>query len=235
MIAVILAGGLGNRLKPFTEVIPKPLLPIGGKAILQIQIERLRDNGFKKIYICTNYKSDYIEDFIGDGSRYGVSIVISKENKRLGTAGPLTLLKKYLTEPFIVINGDILTSLDFQIFYNFAIEKNSDMCLAIKKDVTPYEFGNIIFDGDDVLEMQEKPDIIKYILAGVYVVNPRVLKNIPDDEYYGMDILINKLINDKKKVLKYEISEYWLDIGRYSDYEKAESDYETYFYKDEKN
>jgi NDP-mannose synthase len=107
MIGVILAGGLGTRLRPFTEVIPKPLLPIGGKSILQIQIERLRDNGFKEIYICTNYKSDYIEDFIGDGSRYGVSVIVSKENKRLGTAGPLTLLKKHLKDPFILMNGDI--------------------------------------------------------------------------------------------------------------------------------
>ncbi|MBT4763400.1 NTP transferase domain-containing protein [bacterium] len=229
MIAVILAGGLGTRLRPFTEVIPKPLLPIGGKAILQIQIERLRDNGFKEIYICTNYKSDYIEDFIGDGSRYGVSIIVSKENKRLGTAGPLTLLKRYLKKPFIVMNGDILTSLNFKNFYNFAVDNDSDICLAIKKEVTPYEFGNILFNGDDVLEMQEKPDIVKYILAGIYVINPRVLNEIPNDTYYGMDILINQLISNKMKVLKYEISEYWLDIGRYNDYEKAESDYKALF------
>jgi NDP-mannose synthase len=229
LIAVILAGGLGTRLRPFTEVIPKPLLPIGGKAILQIQIERLRDNGFKEIYICTNYKSDYIEDFIGDGSRYGVSIIVSKENKRLGTAGPLTLLKRYLKKPFIVMNGDILTSLNFKNFYNFAVDNDSDICLAIKKEVTPYEFGNILFNGDDVLEMQEKPDIVKYILAGIYVINPRVLNEIPNDTYYGMDILINQLISNKMKVLKYEISEYWLDIGRYNDYEKAESDYKALF------
>ena len=229
MIAVILACGLGTRLRPFTEVIPKPLLPIGGKAILQIQIERLRDNGFKEIYICTNYKSDYIEDFIGDGSRYGVSIIVSKENKRLGTAGPLTLLKRYLKKPFIVMNGDILTSLNFKNFYNFAVDNDSDICLAIKKEVTPYEFGNILFNGDDVLEMQEKPDIVKYILAGIYVINPRVLNEIPNDTYYGMDILINQLISNKMKVLKYEISEYWLDIGRYNDYEKAESDYKALF------
>ena len=229
MIAVILAGGLGTRLKPFTEVIPKPLLPIGGKAILQIQIERLRDNGFKEIYICTNYKSDYIEDFLGDGARYGVKIIVSKETKRLGTAGPIGLLKQYLTEPFIVMNGDILTSLDFQKFYSFAITKESDICLAIKKETTPYEFGNILFEGDHVLEMQEKPDIIKYILAGIYVVSPSVLHMIPSDQYYGMDQLINQLISEKSKVLKYEMSEYWIDIGRYSDYEKAETDFKNQF------
>ena len=229
--AVILAGGLGARLRPFTEVIPKPLLPIGGKSILQIQIERLKDNGFKEIYICTNYKSDYIEDFIGDGSRYGVTITVSKENKRLGTAGPLTLLKKYLKDPFVVMNGDILTSVNFANLYKFAIDKDSDICLAIKKEITPYEFGNILFDGDNVLEMQEKPDIVKYILAGIYVINPRILDTIPNNKYYGMDLLINQLIANKMKVLKYEISEYWLDIGRYDDYEKAEGDYKSYFSK----
>jgi NDP-mannose synthase len=229
MIGVILAGGLGTRLRPFTEVIPKPLLPIGGKSILQIQIERLRDNGFKEIYICTNYKSDYIEDFIGDGSRYGVSVIVSKENKRLGTAGPLTLLKKHLKDPFILMNGDILSSVNFKKLYKFAVDKDSDICLAIKKEVTPYEFGNILFDGDDVLEMQEKPDIVRYILAGIYVVNPRILDTIPSNKYYGMDLLINQLITNKMKVLKYEISEYWLDIGRYADYEKAEVDYKSSF------
>lgn len=229
MKAVILAGGLGTRLKPFTEVIPKPLLPIGGKSILQIQIERLKDNGFKDIYICTNYKSNYIEDFIGDGSRYGVNISISKENERLGTAGPLTLLKNKLTEPFVVMNGDILSSLNFKNLYKFAVTNNSDICLAIKKEVTPYDFGNILFKGDDVIEMQEKPDIIKYILAGIYVIDPKVLDLIPDNKYYGMDLLINQLLSLKMRVLKYEISEYWLDIGRFDDYEKAEIDYNSHF------
>lgn len=229
MIAVILAGGLGVRLRPFTEVIPKPLLPVGDKAILQIQIERLRESGFKEIYICTNYKSDYIEEFVGDGSKFGVSIFISKENKKLGTAGPLNLLNKHLDRPFLVMNGDILTSLNFKKFYDFAIKKDVDICLAIKKDITPYEFGNIIFRGDRVIEMQEKPNIMRYILAGIYVIFPNVLKFIPKDKYYGMDLLINQLISDNKKVLKYEILEYWLDIGRYSDYEKAEHDYNIYF------
>ena len=229
MIAVILAGGLGVRLRPFTEVIPKPLLPVGDKSIIQIQIERLRESGFKKIYICTNYKSDFIEEFVGDGSKFGVSIFISKENKRLGTAGPLSLLKEHINRQFLVMNGDILTSLNFKRFYDFAIKKDTDICLAIKKDITPYEFGNIIFTGDKVIEMLEKPNIIRYILAGVYVVNPRILNLIPKNKYFGMDLFINQLIKDRRKVLKYEILEYWLDIGRYSDYEKAENEYNTYF------
>ena len=125
MKAVILAGGLGTRLKPFTEVIPKPLLPIGEKAVLEIQIEHLKKHGFDEIYLATNYKSDYIENFFGDGSRYGVKLIISREEIPLGTVGPLTLLKSELTEPFVVMNGDILSNINFTDFYNFAINKEN--------------------------------------------------------------------------------------------------------------
>jgi NDP-sugar pyrophosphorylase family protein len=228
LIAVLLAGGLGTRLRPFTEVLPKPLLPIGKKSILQIQIERLRDSGCRKIFLCTNYKSEYIEDFVNN-NKFGISISISKEDQPLGTAGPLALLKDQIKEPFIVMNGDILSSINLNKFYNFAIKNNSDICLAIKKEVTPYEFGNILFDGDNVLEMQEKPDIVRYILAGIYVVHPKILNLIPAEKNYGMDLLINQLIKKNKNVIKYEMSEYWLDIGRYDDYEKAENDYNENF------
>src|SRR5438309_577534 len=112
MKVVILAGGLGSRLKPFTEVIPKPLLPIGEKSVLEIQIDRLKKFGFDEVYLATNYKSEYVENFFGNGSRYGVKLAISKEEKPLGTVGPLTLLKDKLTEPFIVMNGDVLSLID---------------------------------------------------------------------------------------------------------------------------
>ncbi len=113
MKAVILSGGLGTRLKPFTEVIPKPLLPVGEKAVLEIQIENLSKHGFSEIFLATNYKSSYIEKFFGDGSQYGVKLIISKEKEPLGTAGPVRLVEQYLDEPFLVMNGDILTKLDF--------------------------------------------------------------------------------------------------------------------------
>ena len=115
MKAIILAGGLGSRLKPFTQTIPKPLLPLGEKAIIEVQLERLKHYGFDEIYIATNYKSGYIEKFIGDGSRYGVNLTISREEKKLGTAGPLSLLKESLTEPFLVMNGDILSLIDLNL------------------------------------------------------------------------------------------------------------------------
>ena len=117
MQAVILSGGLGTRLRPFTEVIPKPLLPIGEKAVLEIQIEHLKKYGFDEIYLATNYKSEYIENFFGDGSKFGVKLFISKEEKPLGTAGPVKLLQDKFKEPFIVMNGDI-TLLNYGNLYN---------------------------------------------------------------------------------------------------------------------
>ena len=222
MKAVILAGGLGSRLKPFTEVIPKPLLPIGEKAILEIQIERLKSFGFDEIFLATNYKSQYIENFFGDGSRYGVKLVINKEEKPLGTAGPLTLLKSSLTEPFLIMNGDILSLVDFLKFYNFGQEKDSVLSIAIKKEITPFAFGNISFEGDYVSDIEEKPDLVNYILAGIYYMKPEIFNYIPDDQYYGMDHLIKSLLAHKIKIAKYQLTEYWLDIGRPIDYEKAQ-------------
>jgi NDP-mannose synthase len=154
--AVILAGGLGIRLKPFTEIIPKPLLPIGEKAVLEIQIDRLRKYGFDDIFLATNYRSQYIENFLGDGSRYGVHLTISKEEKPLGTAGPIRLLKDFLTEPFIVMNGDILTLADFSLLYQFALQTNTLLTLTVKKLSMPYDFGNISFDGNYVTAVNEK-------------------------------------------------------------------------------
>ena len=184
MKAVILAGGLGTRLKPFTETIPKPLLPVGEKAILEIQIERLKKYGFNEIYLATNYKSEYIEGFFGDGSRYGVKLFISKEEKPLGTAGPLLLLKDNLTEPFLVMNGDILSLIDFSNFYNFAVKQKSFLSISIKKEITPFAFGNIFFEGDQVTDIEEKPDIVMYILAGIYVMKPEIFTLFPENEYF---------------------------------------------------
>ncbi|MFW5879265.1 MAG: sugar phosphate nucleotidyltransferase [bacterium] len=231
MKAVILAGGLGSRLKPFTEIIPKPLLPIGEKSVLEIQIDRLNQFGFDEIFLATNYKSQYIENYFGDGSRYGVKLKVSKEEKPLGTAGPLLLLKDELTEPFVVMNGDILSLIDFGKLYNFANNQESLLTISIKKEITPFAFGNIFFDGDRVTGIEEKPDIVMYILAGIYVMKPEIFKFFPKDEYFGMDILIKKMLHNHEPISKFDLKEYWLDIGRLNDYEKAQKDYETIFNK----
>jgi NDP-sugar pyrophosphorylase family protein len=230
MKAVILAGGLGTRLKPFTEVIPKPLLPIGEKAVLEIQIEHLRKHGVTEVFLATNYKSNYIENFFGDGSRYGVKLTISREEKRLGTAGPLKLLENQLTEPFIVMNGDILCNLDFSTLYAFAAAKDSLLTITVKKIIMPYEFGNIFFDGDKVTGIEEKPNLVTHALAGIYVMKPGIMGHIPPDDYYGMDQLILKLLAEDHTVTKYDLKDYWLDIGRVDDFETAQQDFQKNFY-----
>jgi len=230
MKAVILAGGLGTRLKPFTEVIPKPLLPIGEKAVMEVQIEMLAKYGFDEIYIATNYMSDYVRAFLGDGSKYGVELIFSKEEKALGTAGPLSLLKEELDEPFIVMNGDILTKLDFSALYEFALVQESDLTLATKIITTPFRFGNVIVDENNyVIDMEEKPEFHLEILAGIYCMKPGVFRFIPDNEMFGMDSLIMKMLEAEQKISRYLVQEYWIDIGQVEDYSKAREVYTEHF------
>ena len=189
----------------------------------------MKSHGFDEIYLATNYKSEYIEKFFGDGSEYGIKLEISKEDKPLGTVGPLTLLKDKLTEPFLMMNGDILTLMDFSKFYQFAVENPATFTVAIKEFVTPFRFGNIFFAGDFVTGIEEKKDIVTKILAGIYIMKPDVFNFIPDGEYYGMDSLIQDMLAKKLLIAKYEIREYWLDIGMEDDYRKAQEIYKDKF------
>ena len=230
MQAIILSGGLGTRLRPFTEVIPKPLLPIGEKAVLEIQIEHLKNNGFDHIFLATNYKSEYIENFFGNGSKYGVKLSISKEEKPLGTAGPVKLLQNQLNnEPFLVMNGDILTLLPYRKLYEFACSKETLLTIATKDIYTPFQFGNIHTEGDFVTGIEEKPNIKTTILAGIYIFKPEILNLIPDNTMYGMDKLIIDMLERGLPISHYPIQEYWLDIGQVGDYEKAQEIYKEHF------
>jgi len=228
MKAIILAGGLGTRLKPFTNVIPKPLMPIGEKAILEIQVEQLVRYGFDQIFLATNYKADYIKKFLGDGSRYGAKLIVSKEEKPLGTAGPVKLLENQIAEPFLVMNGDILSLVDFGKFYNFSVSQDSLFTVGIKKIIMPYAFGNIHFEGDRVTSIEEKPNMVTYALAGIYVMKPGIFSLIPENEYFGIDNLIQVMLARNLSVTKYEIKEYWIDIGRVDDYEKIQEISDTF-------
>jgi len=228
--AIILSGGLGTRLRPFTEVIPKPLLPIGEKAVLEIQIEHLKANGFDHIFLATNYKSEYIENFFGNGNKYGVKLTISKEDKPLGTAGPVKLLQNQLNnEPFLVMNGDILTLLPYRKLYDFACTKETLLTIGTKDIFTPFQFGNIHTEGDFVTGIEEKPNIKTTILAGIYIFKPEILDLIPDNTMYNMDKLIMDMLTKDLPISHYPIKEYWLDIGQVDDYEKAQNIYKEHF------
>jgi NDP-sugar pyrophosphorylase family protein len=229
MKAVILAGGLGSRLKPFTEVIPKPLLPIGERSVLEIQILTLVRHGVSEIFIATNYMSEYVKAFLGDGSKYGAQITVSKEEKPLGTCGPVTLIQDRLSEPFILMNGDILTNLNFTKFYEHALALPADLVVVTKEIITPFNFGKVASEGEFITSIEEKPDFTLEILAGIYILKPATLKSIPKDTYYGIDKLIKDKLSRNEKVAKYLMKEYWLDIGSISDYKNAQEAYKEHF------
>lgn len=229
MQAVILAGGLGSRLKPFTEIIPKPLLPVGEKSVLEIQITRLKKYGFNEIFLATNYKSEYIQNFFGDGLKLGVKLTISKEKIPLGTCGPLSLLKDNLTQPFLVMNGDILSTANFTKIYNFALNSGTDFTVVTKEIVMPFEFGNVYSKGNYIYKVEEKPDIKTEIVAGIYILNPNILNLIPENKYFGMDDLIRKMLSKNMPIARYLLEEYWIDIGRIEDFKRAEIDYNKHF------
>lgn len=222
MKVVILAGGLGTRLRPFTDVIPKPLLPLGEKSLMEIQIESLKKCGATDIYIALNYKADYVRAFLGDGSRFGIRIHYSLESIPLGTAGPVKLLERELTSPFMLINGDILTKLNFSEMYDFACaHENSIMTVGTKFIVTPFRFGKIHAKDEYITSIEEKPQLEFEILAGIYVLKPAVFDFIPKDQYFGIDQLIRTLVSNRLPVTKFLINDYWLDIGVAEDYSSA--------------
>lgn len=222
MKAVILAGGLGMRLRPFTEVLPKPLLPIGDKSIVEHQIANLKNAGVTDVWLATNYKADLIEAYLGDGSKYGLRVHISREEIPLGTAGPLRLLANELQEPFLVLNGDILTNLDFRKIYDFACAADSVLTVGTKVISTPFRFGNVIVDQQNhVVRVEEKPDFKLEILAGIYCMKPPIFRLIPENTYFGMDTLIQGMLAGGQPVARYLIQDYWLDIGQVEDYTKA--------------
>ncbi len=229
MKAVILAGGLGIRLRPFTEAIPKPLLPIGEKAMLEIQIQNLARYGFGQVYVATNYKADYVKSFIGDGKRWGVEIKMSKEEIPLGTCGPLYLLKEDLDEPFILMNGDILTTIDYKKLYDFGESQTSDLTVVTTEIQTPFNFGRIESGDGLIISVEEKPPMVTEILAGIYYMKPSIFQYIPDNQYFGMDDLIKKMLSLSKPVSRYLMREYWLDIGRLDDFNEAQVAYEKHF------
>ena len=229
MKAVILAGGLGKRLQPFTQVVPKPLLPVGERSVLEIAVLSLRNYGATDIYIATYYRADYIQAFLGDGGKYGVNLHYSTEPKPLGTCGPLTLLKSELTEPFLMMNGDILTTLDFSALYRFALEKDAHLTVATKEITTPCNFGEVTSQGDYIIDVEEKPDFKFEVVAGIYVLKPPVFELIPENTYYGIDNLITDMLGRGLPVARYLMEEYWLDIGQVEDYQVAQEAYGKHF------
>lgn len=232
MKAVIMAGGLGRRLHPLTKVIPKPLLPVGEQSILEITIMGLKKHGFTDIILATNYKSHLFESHFAKRTDWGINIKYSRETKRLGTAGPLKLLEKELKEPFLVMNGDILTNLNFAQLKRFHIENKADFTLVTKIMELPLHYGVIENRNNRITSVKEKSKIRYEINAGIYFLDPSILRYIPSNRHCQMTVLIKELVRQKKKILRYLLHDYWLDIGQIKDYEKAKEDIQkgNFFY-----
>ena len=222
---VLMVGGLGTRLKPLTEKVPKPLLKVGNKTILETILSKLLDYGYKDILMCVNYKSDMIQEFFGDGSKFGVSIEYILEEKRMGTAGALSLLKDKVSEPFFVMNGDLLTDINFENIYNFFVSNEADALMCVREYEFQIPYGVVNTDNIEINSIQEKPSHKFFVNAGIYMLSPEVLKYVPKNEFYNMTTLFEQLIEKHRKVISFPHEGYWMDIGRFEEYEKANTEF----------
>lgn len=218
---ILMVGGLGTRLRPLTDIVPKPMLKVGSKPILQIIIERFVKQGYTNITLCTGYKSEIIENFFQNGEKFGANINYVKENKRLGTAGALGLLEILPKEPFFVMNGDILTEISFDSMLENHIEKNAVATMGTREFEYQVPYGVIEEKNGYITSIVEKPMEKYSVSAGIYVLNPECMSQISKNTYLDMPNLFLNLINRNLNVCMYKIDGYWIDIGRKEEYERA--------------
>jgi len=226
---VLMVGGLGKRLRPLTESIPKPMLKVGNNPILQTIIEGFNQHGFTNFIMCMGYKSAVIHDYFQDGKKFGVNIEYIYEAKEMGTAGALSLLKQKIDRPFFVMNGDILTSVNYEQLIDFHKSHNSKATMCISKYDIQVPYGVVNVYDENIISLEEKPIHSFFVNAGIYLLEPECIDLIPNNEFYDMPSLFEKLLNLKEKIVSFPLQEYWLDIGRMSEYEKAKSEYDRVF------
>jgi dTDP-glucose pyrophosphorylase/CBS domain-containing protein len=224
--AVVMAGGFGTRLLPLTDDLPKPMLPVGDRPLMERIIDQLQQTGIQRVNITTHYMADKIKDYFGDGKNFGVDIEYVEEDKPLGTAGALGLMKKP-DKPLLVINGDILTRVDFRAMLNYHRKHKAELTVAVRQFAVDVPYGVIESNGAFVHRLREKPRYNFFVNAGIYLIEPSVHKFIPTDQHFDMTELIDGLIKDSRTVVSFPIVEYWLDIGQPIDYQQAQEDAEN--------
>lgn len=226
MKAVILAGGEGTRLRPLTYSVPKSLLPIGRKPILEIIIERLREHGFTDIILNLGYRAELIQAYFQDGSDLSVNITYCREDQPLGTCGPVKLVEHMLDgQPFIAMNGDLLTDLDFSEMRQTHIRKSAELTMAVKDYSMKVPYGVVRVQDDKIVSISEKPTLEFLINAGVYVLSRCALDIVPENEFFDMTDLIQLLIDQKRNVETYYIDGEWHDLGTMECYEATNALY----------
>jgi dTDP-glucose pyrophosphorylase/predicted transcriptional regulator len=226
---VLMVGGLGTRLYPLTHDIPKSLLKVGDKPILQNIVERFADYGFLDIIMCVNHKADMIQDYFGDGKKFGVSIEYILETERMGTAGALSLLTDKPDEAFFVMNGDLLTNVNFEHLLDYHKIQNSMATMCVREYDFQIPYGVVDIEESHILSINEKPTHKFFVSAGIYMLSPSALDLIPSNQFYDMPSLFEKIITLDKNAISFPIHEYWLDIGRINEYEQANREYHEVF------
>jgi NDP-sugar pyrophosphorylase family protein len=225
MKAVVLAGGKGTRLAPYTQILPKPLMPIGDKPILALLLQQMQRAGITEVILTVGHLADLLESYFGDGNKYGVQLTYSHENTPLGTAGPLSLLSG-LEDTFMVTNGDVLTTLDFCDLLDWHKFHSAAATIAMHERQVHIDFGVIETNGDHTIKgYTEKPSIDYCVSMGVYVFEPRVLPFIPYNQYMDFPDLVLKLIAAGEPVIGFPFSGYWQDLGRPDDYAQATQEF----------
>lgn len=222
---IIMAGGVGERLRPLTLETPKPMLLIGGKPILEHNIDRLRMFGINNIFISVRYLSHKIETYFGDGKEKGLRINYIREEKPLGTIGSVKLVQNYQNDVILIINSDVLTNIDYEDMYKTFIESRADLAVASIGYSVNIPYAIIDIDtNNEVRSLREKPTYTYYANAGIYMINRKYFELIPENEHFNATDLIDSMIRNKAKVVSYKLIGYWLDIGRHEDFQKAQED-----------
>lgn len=228
-VVLLMAGGLGTRLGSLTKECPKPLLKVGNKAVLETIIDNCKEYGFHKFAISVNYKAEMIQDYCSDGSRWGVDISYINEKKRLGTAGALGLLQEIPAHPILVMNADVLTKVNFQHLLDFHSDHESVATMCVREYDFQVPYGVVKIDRQRLIGIEEKPVHRFFVSAGIYVLNPEVLGIVPKDEYFDMPSLFEKMIQKNLETSVFPIREYWLDMGKLDDFERANGEYDEVF------
>jgi dTDP-glucose pyrophosphorylase len=224
--AIVMAGGYGSRMRPLTDEIPKPMLPLGDKPLVEHTIENLRKHGIQHVYMATHYKPEAFSSHFGDGRAFGVRIDYIHEEQPRGTAGVLATLPRG-DDPLLVINGDIVTDVSYEAIVRFHDESTAEMTVGVRQYDFSVPYGVMEMQGTNILGVKEKPTHHFFVNAGIYVIERSAAQHVPAGCSFDMPQLIEALVAMGKKVIGFPISEYWLDIGRFSDYEKARSDAEA--------
>lgn len=228
---ILMVGGLGSRLRPLTENTPKPMLNIGGKPILQTIVESFASRGFTKIIMSTGYKSEKIQAYFKDGSEFGVQIEYIVEKKKMGTVGSLTLLnqKQKPTESFFVMNGDLLTNINYEKMLDFHINNKSEATMCVRSYDYTVPYGVVTCNNEKITSIDEKPVHSFFVNAGIYLLEPECIDLIPHNEYYDMTSLFEKILANGGKTNAFPLQEFWLDIGGISEYDKANIEFKKLF------